>query len=246
MAGFDDPRFLQQVITDLQTRLKKLEGNTLPLAVNQRGPIPGYMRAVQIGDANQKSAMWLNLAGNVPGQAPYQAVTDASGVIRYETGNLAANGISSAQLGWRTNDPNGVVISDSLGQGLVMPILARGGTGTTQSITSSTPVLLNNSQITFSLIRSSTIFFEFGAAVQLLCTGDGGSNLIDIYIDGALTGDSPSLFYPCVTSGATTEHAGYSKTLAAGSHTAELRGSRNGTNTMTVTGNDITAYGVGK
>lgn len=115
MPGFDDPRYLQQVITDLQQRIKKLEGASLPFLANQRGALPGTMRGVQIGDPGLKSAMWLNLIGQLAGQAPYQAVTDAAGVVRAEIGNLAARGISPAQYGFRANDSGGNPIFDSLG-----------------------------------------------------------------------------------------------------------------------------------
>src|SRR5215471_964195 len=107
LGNLTDPRQLYNVLQDLQQRMTKLEGSSLTFGTNQRGALPGYMRAVQIHDVAQKSSMWMKLDGNQPGQAPYQAVTDAAGTIRGELGNLAANGISPAQFGLRVNDANG-------------------------------------------------------------------------------------------------------------------------------------------
>lgn len=115
MAGYEDPRYLKQVIEDLQKRLRALEGSALQLGVNQVGPLPGYMRAVQLNDVGQASSMWINMRGNQPGSSPYSAVTDANKTIRAEWGNLAANGISPAQFGFRANKADGTPIFDSLG-----------------------------------------------------------------------------------------------------------------------------------
>jgi len=115
MPGWDDPRYVQQQFEKLQRDIKALQTTTLPFAVHQKGAIPGFMRAVQIGDANQKSAMWIDLVGNTPGQAPYLAVTDANGTVRVELGNLTANGSSPAQFGIRVNDATGSPIFDSVG-----------------------------------------------------------------------------------------------------------------------------------
>lgn len=124
MAGYDDPRYLQQVIEALTLRVKALEGNTLPFAANQKGALPGTMRAVAINDRGQSGSMWINFTNAGPGLGPYLAVTDSSGVIRVELGNLAANGISPAQFGFRSNNASGTPIFDSLGLIAVMQLIA--------------------------------------------------------------------------------------------------------------------------
>src|SRR5262249_31458072 len=115
LGNLEDVRQLRAVLDDLQKRMTRIEGSTVPFAVDQKGALPGYMRAVQINDVAQKSSMWMKLDGNQPGQAPYQAVTDASGVVRVELGNLAANGISPAQFGLRVNNAAGNPILDNIG-----------------------------------------------------------------------------------------------------------------------------------
>lgn len=175
-------------------------------------------------------------------------VYDTSNTIRAQMGNLAANGISPAQYGFRANDANGVPLFDSLGLINTMVLLVRGGSGVGQNITSTTPVLLTSSNVSFTLTRATSVFLFFGAAVQAPCTGDGGTDEIDIFVDGVQAAFSaPSLFFPCVTTGAVTSHAGYAPSpLAAGTHNIDLRASRNGTNTVLVLGHDIAAYSMGK
>lgn len=111
----EDPRYWQERVKTLEKRLKALEDKTIPYLAHQRGAVPGFMRAIQINDPKQAASMWLNLQGNLPGISPYQAVTDANNIIRAELGNLAANGNSPAQFGFRANNASGVPIFDSLG-----------------------------------------------------------------------------------------------------------------------------------
>ena len=174
-----DPRLIAQRVADLERRLKKLEGSALQLAVNQKGPLPGYVRAVQINDVGQKSSMWMNLVGVTPGVAPYQAVTDASGTIRVEFGNLAANGISPAQEGLRANDSSGNPIFDSLGLIGVMKLLdsydlndagyGGGGTGNQSAGTYQFPVG-GGGGLTFSRTFTTT---RAGISVLIFATACG-------------------------------------------------------------------------
>jgi hypothetical protein len=116
MPGYDDPRYLQQVITKLQADVKKLQRDTLPLLSYQRGPTPGWLAAGQVGPGtSMKAAMHLNMDGNQVGVAPRQTVTDANGIVRFEIGNLAANGVSPAHYGWRVNDASGNPVADTFG-----------------------------------------------------------------------------------------------------------------------------------
>src|SRR5262249_2098179 len=154
LGNLTDERHLREVLDDLQKRMTKLEGSTVPFAVNQKGALPGYMRAVQINDVAQKSSMWMKLDGNQPGQAPYQAVTDVAGIIRVELGNLAANGISPAQLGLRVNDANGNPILDNIGPISSGVMKSFGVTDVTnQTFTSATFATVTGSGVTFSISR---------------------------------------------------------------------------------------------
>src|SRR5262249_35925232 len=98
---------MRTYLEGLERRLERA-GKSLKFQPQQIGPLLGYMRAVQINDPGVPSSMWMGLVGSTPGQAPYQAVTDPNGTIRVELGNLAANGISPAQYGFRANAANGV------------------------------------------------------------------------------------------------------------------------------------------
>src|SRR5262249_38763671 len=89
MAGYDDPRFLQQVIEKLQKDVEQLKKSTIPVLAQQRGPTPGWINAGQFGPGpGMKSSMHMHNDGNQAGVAPRLSVTDASGVVRVELGNL--------------------------------------------------------------------------------------------------------------------------------------------------------------
>ena len=248
MAGFDDPRYLQQVITDLQQKVKKLEAASIPFLAHQRGAIPGAMRAVQVGDPNQKSAMWVNLMGNLPGQAPYQAITDAAGVVRAELGNLAANGISPAQFGFRANNAAGTPIFDSLGLIAVMSELGHKNSATPSTYTTTTPTLVQaggtTASITFTLARQARVL----ALYSILGFSATLVGLVDTFVDGV---NKSSAGWPDVGFGAntplTTGVSYYSEALAVGSHTIELRGYLQGTppGTLTVSTFDLIVWLLG-
>ena len=251
MSGYDDPRFLQQKIEKLEKDLKDLKAVSLPFLVHQRGAVPGFMRAVQLNDVGSKSSMWLNLSGSQPGKAPYQAVTDASGVIRVEIGNLDVNGISPAQLGFRANDAAGAPIFDSLGLIAVMTQLANAFAGSTFNVTSSTPTLITGATITFSLSRQISVLIAYGASMSVPATGDGGVDTVDLFIDSvnkSAAGNGPALElqFAVTSNGSATSSGVYSLALASGSHTVELRAARNGTNTPTVLQAGVAAYNMGK
>lgn len=110
-----DPRLLLQQIKQLEARIQQLEANSLAFSAQQKGPLPGFLRAVRINDTNQAGAMWMNFTNAGPGLGPYAAVTDTNDVIRAEWGNLAANGNSPAQYGFRAINASGTPIFDSLG-----------------------------------------------------------------------------------------------------------------------------------
>jgi hypothetical protein len=219
-------RGLEQQVADLQRQVRDLTkvvntfkaGNYLQLAAHQKGPLPGYMRAVQINDVGLGSSMWLNLNGNIPGIAPYQAITDANKVVRAELGNLAANGVSPAQFGFRANSGAGTPIFDSLGLIGVMTLLGSSSTSG-QSFTTTTPTLVTNSAITFVLARAARVL------VLITALGNSSNNTgnIDLDLGGVQQAGGSWLQWgfngPSVTSSFT-----WSDSLTAGSHTYDLRG----------------------
>jgi hypothetical protein len=98
---------------ELERRIAALEAR---FPKSMAGPIANSLNVAQIGySPSAASSMFLNMIGNVAGVAPRLSVTDASKVVRAEIGNLAANGSSPAQFGFRANDASGSPIFDSLG-----------------------------------------------------------------------------------------------------------------------------------
>lgn len=216
MPGYDDPRFLQQKIEKLERDLAELRRATLPFAVTQRGAIPGAMRAVSINDPRQPGSMWANYQNTGPGSGPYSAVTDPNNVVRAEWGNLAANGVSPAQYGFRANDATGAPIFDS--QGLIAVLVHLGfGISTGGTTTSATPAVLTGTPVTFSLARQSRVFYVIRAV--------GVSNVtygfVDPYIDG-VNQYSGALAFGAGTQAVTSSWS-LSSLLSAGSHTLDLR-----------------------
>lgn len=121
MPGFDDPRYVQDVVTKLQKQVNDLEKKVVPFSANARGPIPNWITAAQIGPGPlAQSAMHLHMDGNRAGVAPRGTVTDGTARVRFEWGNLAAytdpNGVvSPANFQQRTIAADGTLISDSVG-----------------------------------------------------------------------------------------------------------------------------------
>src|SRR5262249_21391806 len=152
MAGYDDPRFLQQVIEKLQKDVEHLKKSTIPVIAQQRGPTPGWINAGQFGPGpSMKSAMHMHNDGNQVGVAPRQTVTDASGVVRVELGNLAANGVSPAQYGFRANDATGSPLFDSLGVVGIPKLLGSKSSTTSPAIVGPAPTTsLTCSIVTFT------------------------------------------------------------------------------------------------
>ena len=248
MARYDDPRFLQTVIEKLQRDVATLKKDTLPLLSYQRGPTPGWQNAGQLGPGpSMKAAMHLHLDGNIVGVAPRQTVTDANGTVRAELGNLAANGTSAAQYGFRANDAGGNPIFDSLGLIAVMNQLGRGDNTGLTTYTTTTPTLIASTAVTFSLARAIRVL----ALLAILGNSAQQTGKVDLFVDGtdvatpASNGASALAWFgfggPTVTSANF-----YSATLAAGSHTLDLRGYVTATpGTLTVTGATLIVYGLG-
>jgi len=115
LAESTDIRLLYDRLQALEREVVNLKASSVAFAANQKGPLPGFIRALRVNDPNQAAAMWVNYTNSGPGAGPYSAVTDPNNVIRAEWGNLAANGNSPAQYGFRALNSSGVPIFDSLG-----------------------------------------------------------------------------------------------------------------------------------
>ena len=220
MPGYDDPRYVQQVIEGLKREIAELRQKTLPLAVHQRGPIPGFMRAVQINDPGQASSMWMNLVGNTPGQAPYLATSDPNGVVRAELGNLAANGISPAFWGFRANAADGSPIFDSLGLIAVMKVLGTFTDNTADQITSTTPVVLDSVSVTFTLARAANVL-ALASSVGKVAGASGTFCFAQMTIDGNFHGTTA--VWDKNANAYQTSVMSHFINLAVGSHTIDVR-----------------------
>ena len=181
---------LEQRVKDLEQKMKALDTAALPFLAHQRGALPGAMRAVSLGDAGQKSAMWLNLVGQTPGQAPYLGVEDASGIIRVEEGNLAAftdsgGVVSPAQFGMRARDASNNLLFDTSG-------------GPTSLGTLTNTVTLNNPTGTFPLttavsnLGASSSFVVnrvlFGGILLMTINAQTATNNANVFIQVTKTG----------------------------------------------------------
>ena len=239
MAGWDDPRFVAAQFKALQKKVDELERRALPFTVQQRGPLPGYMRAVAVNDPNRAASMWSNFSNLGPGQGPYTAVTDANSVIRAEFGNLGVNGLSPAQEGFRVNDATGAAWFDSV-IGWIQALTVPGSNFVSSAFTTSstTPVLITGSGTTVNPSHQTRVVALYGGSVSY-----GAPNtqtaFIDLFLDGSNksaggSGPALQLQYPTTTSGAVTSSGFYTTTVSAASHTFDLRASQNGTQSLTV------------
>ena len=245
MAGYDDPRFLQTVIEKLQRDVAKLQKETLPLLSYQRGPAPGWLAAGQVGPGTStKSAMHLNIDGNLVGQSPRQTVTDANGRIRVEIGNLAAYTdpgglVSPADYGARVISGTGGLLWDSGQLIRIEPLLGFGsGNG---SFTSTTAAVISGTPVTFTVSRTTRI----RVAINVTGASATQTGICSLAIGGVLQfGTSETDFGangPTVTSGVE-----WSGIFTAGTYTLDLRAAVSNTPaTFTVTSASITVYSLG-
>lgn len=198
MPGYDDPRYLQQVITQLQQKVKKLEKDTLPLLAYQRGPTPGWLAAGQVGPGpSMKSALHLHNDGNQVGVAPRLSITDANGVVRWEEGNLAANGVSPAQYGARANKADGTPLFDSLGLIATVGLLGSSLNFSQQSVTGNGSFqVVSGSSVSFTLTRATNILALGHEQLLDPTVGDTGYTLsTGIMVDNVFsTSNGPECF----------------------------------------------------
>src|SRR5262245_36483670 len=208
----------EQRILALEKALADVKKQAFPLLLHQKGPLPGYMRAVAFNDPNLKGSMWANYSNIGPGSGPYSAVTDTAGVIRAEWGNLAAVGNSPAQYGFRANDATGTPIFDSLGLIAVMKVLGTVTDGNPTNVTSTTFITENSTSTTFSLARQATILALCHSSA-FINAGTGNANGI-LNFDG--TNHGPLGWWDS-GNGIKQVTLSHFITLSAGSHTVDFR-----------------------
>jgi hypothetical protein len=173
----------EERIAALERQVKQLTQQFQPISTffYQKGPIPGALNAGRIGQGpTAKSAMWLNLDGNVPGSAPIQTETDAAGIQRVQVGNLAAytdpKGVfSPSGPGERVLDASGVILQDSIGISqaasqpfatIVLPTFGYVG-ATNANVTMAT--------MSFTLTRQTKILFLCGLQASMAANGTAAS-----------------------------------------------------------------------
>lgn len=179
------------------------------------------------------------------GQQEFAAI-DPNAITRAEMGNLAANGISPAQWGFRANDSRGIPIFDSEGLIAVMQQLGQVQGGGTQNISSLSDVLLNDGSghqatITFTLARQARVKVE-ATVTSLVSTSSvagSGNATITATVDG-VDQEGVGLLNPIsvqspapgpATGVAYTAPLLWSEPLAAGPHTIAVVGATQDLNT---------------
>jgi hypothetical protein len=240
MATTDE---LEQRIAALEARFPK----------SMAGPIANSLNVAQIGySPSAASSMFLNMIGNQAGVAPRLSVTDASKVVRAEIGNLAANGSSPAQFGFRASDASGNPIFDSLGLIAVMTSLGQAHIGGgTLTITSTTPTVLTASPVSFNLARTGRILVFSVVSAWITAGGNYGINTLFLdSVDQVFTaGLTNAMYCPEFAGGGTgalTVSSVWCQSVAAGSHTFDIRGAINtGPGTMTIYDFGLYVFGLG-
>ena len=155
MAGTvpDLSQTAQSYLRALEARLEQAE-RSLRLLPNQRGPLPGWLRAGTIessvivastiyaakllppqGTTGPHAS--LDLSGATPGVSPLLDINDGTR-DRVQIGNLAAytdpaGVVSPAMYGGRAVDASGNLVWDTVGHSQVMKVLASSNTGGTFS-----------------------------------------------------------------------------------------------------------------
>src|SRR5262249_39805936 len=126
--------------------------------------------------------------GNQVGVAPRTSITDSTGQVRWEEGNLAAVGNSPAQYGARALDASGTPIFDSLGVIGIPKLLGSNSSTTSPDIVGpATNTSISGSSVTFTLARQQVVLSlfmlasrvqgatgSFGYANQKVDGSDGG------------------------------------------------------------------------
>jgi hypothetical protein len=154
------------------------------------------------------------------GQQEFAAI-DENGVARAEMGDLAANGISPAQWGFRANAAAGSPIFDSQGLIAVMSVLGSFTEAAVVNLTSLTPVVVNGTvTVTFSLARAANVLVTMQSTADVTTSGARAGASGQIYFDG--TAHGPTARWD-TANGFVLAAPAHFRNLAAGSHTVDFR-----------------------
>lgn len=250
----------QAYIRALETRLEQAE-RALRLLPQQRGPLPGWLRAGVLEASTIYAAKLapplgttgpqgsLDLSGATPGQSPLLDINDGTR-DRVQIGNLAAytdpNGIASpAMYGGRAVDPNGFLIWDTIGNSQVMSILGTPvknasqmgvtGNGSWQTVSGTT--------VSFTLNRNVSVLALGAMTVVDPTVGDTGFNLeASVLVDGAQSNNLGPVFAPGTASFPCTPWAFFTNT---GAHTVALGVNQTNTHMWTAIGCYLFAFLLG-
>lgn len=201
-------------------------GQPFDPAAGQSGRIPRVAQNLVVAGLDVAGTATIGLlrvlnriSGNVVFDG-YLVVKDGNGVTRVEMGNLPANGISPAQFGLRVDDQNNTPIFDSLGLINVMSVLGSFTDNNADSITSTTPVVLDSVSVTFNLSRPANVLAWFMSTAQAKTSTTGFFASARIFFDG--TAHGPTGFWD-KANGYTNASISHFINLAAGSHTVDFR-----------------------
>lgn len=211
---------IEQRVAELERKLAQVEraaAGGLSVAVNQQGPLPGWLTGGQFGPGvNQKASLHIKNDGNQIGSSPRLTVNDPNGVTRIELGNLAANGNSPAQWGARALTAGNVPFFDTGGlfKG-VMESLGLTDVGS-NSFTTTTFTQVSGTPINFTLTRTVNLMTLFLSSGFVSATGGNNiglmrCNLVGVGTSGSLQFGVGSIvtlmgwrFYPAVVAGSYT------------------------------------------
>lgn len=226
------PPEAQKYIRALEERLELAE-RSLRLLPQQRGPLPGWLRAGVI-EASKifgtgfgtpgVGGMSLDMTGNVPGSSPLLRENDGTR-DRVLLGNLdvytdPAGLVSPAQQGVRVIDGGGFLVMDTIGHAGVMSVLGSFTDSAADTITSTTPTVLDSVSVSFNLARQLNVLAWYMSTASVTTTGARGGATARMFFDGV--GHGPTGRWDSMN-GLTGESIVHFISLAAGPHTIDFR-----------------------
>lgn len=218
VAGYTGPFICQSV--DYDGLYQQIEAGSIP--VTSQTDIDNLVQSLVARGAAvslNNSPVFTSISSANPIANQIFQVSDPTGQVRLQIGNLAANGISPAQWGFRANDASGNPIFDSLGLIAVMQLPGASFVSTFSigaGVTSFT--LVTGSATTFSVNRNTRILALISAYFS---TVGGQPGHMSMFLDGADEGGSATIV-ATVNSGSTLSGF-WSGIVNQGSHTFDLR-----------------------
>jgi hypothetical protein len=225
LTAGDIPVTNQNDITNMvQTQVSRAAANSVQVtaaALNLQQTLTG---SFQSGTGTRTSSGLIATLWQL-NQQEFAAI-DPNGVTRAEMGNLAANGISPAQWGFRANDASGSPIFDSLGLIKVMTSLGLVDVSSL-TFTSTTFADIAGASVAFTIARQANVRIDFTTTGKV-STNNGNVGFVNAQVVGGVS--SGNLNYGVVANFAQTSSAWlWAPTLAAGSYTAKLQAAVNAT-----------------